>query len=265
MNVFRSLGNLEVDYGKKEVRAGGQIVDFGRISHYVYEYSENKETMRVTGTCEELPEMGLWEERRATLPDQVGLQLWFHYYQGGELKTSSLDFSQQDAIEARRKLKPLIKYLRDFRADDNFNMFVGEEHLRIGKGMSLDLARLAHYVELPWFGKCSIHIVGSSAPVTHVRLKTDRRMSEEEVLPILEYMERTMPTGMLYDDHGYGVLPNPHEVQHFWAIPQGEVHITWDGINRPGADGLDYVIIELWDIDLLNETRDEEYWRSEVD
>ena len=85
------------------------------------------------------------------------------------------------------------------------------------------------------------------------------------MLPIMEYMKRTMPTGMLYDDHGYGVLPKPHEVQHFWAVPQGEVHMTWDGINRPSSDGLDYVTIELWDIGLLNQTRDEEYWRSEVD
>ena len=31
------------------------------------------------------------------------------------------------------------------------------------------------------------------------------------------------------------------------------------------ADGLNYVIIELCDVDLLNQTRDEEYWRSKVD
>lgn len=284
MLIYKSLGNIEVDYDKKEVRAGGRVIDFGRLieyefEHVITEWSESDpqdsdarehatfryETMRVDGTCEELPEMTPDAEKWAALLDDVGLRLWFHYYQGGELKTSSLDFSRKDAFEARRKLKPLIKYLRDFRAGDDFNMFVGENHLRIGKGMSLDLARLAHYVELPWFGKCSIQVAGSSNPVTHVRLMTERRMSEEEVLPILDYMKRTMPTKMLYDDHGYGVLPKPHEVQHFWAVPQGEVHMTWDGINRPNADGLDYVVIELWDIDLLNETRDEKYWRSEVD
>lgn len=290
MIVYKSLGDIEVDYEKKEVRAGGRIIDFGRISHYEFEHIEtvwkddydpqdsdmraginrDSETMRVCGECKELQEVSdkKWQEMRErhwALCDEVELELWFNYYQNEEVKQSSLFFSRNDAIEARRKLKPLIKYLRGFRAGDDVNMFVGEKHLRIGKGMSLDLARLAHYVELPWFGKCSIQVVGSSNPVTHVRLITDRRMSEEEVLPILEYMERTMPTGMLYDDHGYGVLPKPHEVQHFWAVPQGEVHVTWDGINRPKADGLDYVVIELWDIDLLNQTRDEEYWRSEVD
>lgn len=284
MIIYKSLGILEVDYDMKEVRAGGRVIDFGRLTHYEFEHVITEwtesdpqdgdarehatfryETMRINGTCDELPEMSPEQEKRATLVDEVGLQLWFHYYQGGDLKSSSLDFAKKDAFDARRKLKPLIKYLRDLRAGDDFNMFVGENHLRIGKGMPLDLAHLAHYVELPWFGKCSIQVVGSSDHVTHVRIMTDRRMSEEEMLPMLEYMERTMPTGMLYDDHGYGTLPKPHEVQHFWAVPQGEVHMTWDGINRPRADGLDYVIIELWDIDLLNQTRDEEYWRSEVD
>ena len=161
----------------------------------------------------------------------------------------------------------------DCRAGDDFNIFVGEEHLRIGNELSLDSARQACCVELPWFGKCSVQVVGSPDHVTHARIMTERRMSEEEVLPILEYLERTMPTGMLYDDHGYGVLPKPHEVRNFWALPQGEVHMTWDGYNytrgkepnHPRGDGLDYIIIELWDIDKLNQTRDEEYWRSEVD
>ena len=277
-NCSDICSELEVDYDKKEVRAkaksywGEYFVSrgFGVITHYDFEYVKTerveRETIRVIGPCEEIGDFSPEEERHAILHHyEVGLKLWHFYYQNSELKNSSFYFSQQDAFEARRKLKPLIKYLRDFRAGEDFNMFVGEEHLWIGKRTPLDLARLAHYVELPWFGKCSVQVVGSSNPVTHVRLMTERRMSEEEVLPILEYMERTMPTEMYYDDHGYGVLPKPHEVQHFWAFPQGEVHITWDGINRPTSDGLDYVTIELWDIDLLNQTRDEEYWRSEVD
>lgn len=49
-----------------------------------------------------------------------------YYYQCGELKELSLDSSQKDAIEARRKLKPLIKHL----IEKGINKFVDEEYLK---------------------------------------------------------------------------------------------------------------------------------------
>lgn len=138
---YNSLGNLEVDYDKKEVRAGGRTIDFGMISHYEFEHVEtvwkddyelqdsdmrtgiycDEEIMRVYGECKELQNVSSDEdmqnirERHWALCDEVGLKLWFNYYQNEELKQSSLDFSQKDAIEARRKLNPLIKYLREWR------------------------------------------------------------------------------------------------------------------------------------------------------
>ena len=131
MNIYKSLGNLEVDYDKKEVWAGGKIVDFGQVIHYEFEHVEtvwvdydsqdsdarehlihHNEMMRVCGRCEELPDSRPLSVTQGF--DKGGLKLWFNYYQCEELKKSSLDFSQKDAIEARRKLKQPIKYLREW-------------------------------------------------------------------------------------------------------------------------------------------------------
>lgn len=143
-----SLDNIEVDYEKQEVKAQGRIMGFDMISHYEFEHVEtvwkddydkedsdmrasinrDEETMRVCGVCDELPELEPRgyrlegqalqeyrerEERHWALCDEVRLKLYFRYWQGGELKTSFLGFSQKDAIDARRKLKPLIKHLRE--------------------------------------------------------------------------------------------------------------------------------------------------------
>ena len=131
MIVYNSLGDLEVDYEKKEVRACGQVVGFCQISHYVFERVKTEwsdsdledsdmrqhvtydyETMRVYGTCEETPDISPEAERIAALLNEVGLILWCHDV-NDEQKQFSLGFSQKDAFEARRKLKPLIKYLRE--------------------------------------------------------------------------------------------------------------------------------------------------------
>ena len=204
--------------------------------------------------------------------DEVGLKLWFHYYQCGELKESSLDFSQKDAIEARHKLKPLIKHLRE---KGIINIFVGEEHLRIGDLVSLNAPRKEfdlHKAVLPVFGPCTVHAYGKDV-IVRVCLITERKMSEDEMLPMLGYMNQSMPMEPHYEDHGYGVMPKPHEVSLTWVLPQGEVTMEWDGFNytrgedpnHPCGDGLDYVRIILQDCVPLRQSRDEAYYRSLVD
>jgi hypothetical protein len=102
--------------------------------------------------------------------------------------------------------------------------------------------------------------------VGYVELKTTRKMTEGEVLPLFEYMKESMPIDVHYDDGGYGVPAPPHEINHFWPLPQGEVYMRWHGLRDfSWYNGLDYVRIELWEQSRLNECRDEAYWRSEVD
>ena len=95
---------------------------------------------------------------------------------------------------------------------------------------------------------------------------TTRKMNEEEVLLLFEYMKENMPIGVHYDDGGYGVPAEPHRINHFWPLPQGEVYMRWHGLDHfSWCNGQDYVRIELWDHSRLSECRDEVYWRSEVD
>ena len=42
MIFCKSLGNLEIDYDKKEVRAGGRRISFGQISHYEYNHEKTE-------------------------------------------------------------------------------------------------------------------------------------------------------------------------------------------------------------------------------
>lgn len=73
--------------------------------------------LTVNGPCEELGDFEPEEERLAIMRhDEVGLKLWYFYYQNSEVKKSSLYFSNKDAFEARRKLKPLIKSWKYFSA-----------------------------------------------------------------------------------------------------------------------------------------------------
>ena len=287
-NVSAICSELEVDYDKKEVRAkyrdcwGEHILcrDFGVITHYEFEY-EHRETMRVNGPCEELGDFEPEEERLAIMRhDEVGLKLWYFYYQNSEVKNSSLYFSQKDAFEARRKLKPLIKYLGSQGLEDK-NMFVGSEHLRIGDIVSLGIPSsefreavsswrhrenvTSPNIFLPKFGECTLDI-GSQDNVGYAGLVTTRKMNEEEVLLLFEYMKENMPIGVHYDDGGYGVPAEPHRINHFWPLPQGEVYMRWHGLDDfSWYNGLDHVRIELWDDSRLRECRDEAYWRSEVD
>lgn len=286
-NVSAICSELEVDYDKKEVRAkyrdrwGEHILlrDFGVITHYEFEY-EHRETMRVNGPCEEIGDFEPEEERLAIMRhDEVGLKLWYFYYQNSEVKNSSLYFSQKDAFEARRKLKPLIKYLGSQGLEDK-NMFVGSEHLRIGDIVSLGIPSsefreavsswrhrenvTSPNIFLPKFGECTLDI-GSQDNVGYAGLVTTRKMNEEEVLLLFEYMKENMPIGVHYDDGGYGVPAEPHRINHFWPLPQGEVYMRWHGLDFCFDVGLDYVRIELWDYIRLKECRDEVYWRSEVD
>ncbi len=117
---------------------------------------------------------------------------------------------------------------------------------------------------LPKFGECTLDI-GSQDNVGYAGLVTTRKMNEEEVLLLFEYMKENMPIGVHYDDGGYGVPAEPHRINHFWPLPQGEVYMRWHGLDFSFDDGLDYVRIELWDYTHLKECRDEAYWRSEVD
>lgn len=236
-NVSAICSELEVDYDKKEVRAkyrdrwGEHILlrDFGVITHYEFEY-EHRETMRVNGPCEELGDFEPEEERLAIMRhDEVGLKLWYFYYQNSEVKNSSLYFSQKDAFEARRKLKPLIKYLGSQGLEDK-NMFVGCEHLRIAEIVSLGIPiskfndavsawrekeNMEHpNIYIPKFGECTLDI-GSQESVGYVGLVTTRQMSEEEVLPLFDYMKESMSIEVYYDDGSYGVPAPPHGINHF--------------------------------------------------
>ena len=307
-NCSGTCSELEVDYDKKEIRAKtkdrwGEFIlsrDFDVITHYEFEYVKTewvesekedsdsrdhhiqlRETMHVNGPSEELKDFEPEEERLAILLHyEVGLKLWYFYYQNSEVKMSSLYFSQKDAFEARRILKPLIKYLGNKGLEDK-NMFVGSEHLRIANIVSLNIPspKFNHTLSLwrekekvappniilPKFGECSLDI-GTQEHVGYVGLKTTRRMSEEEVLPLFDYMRESMPIGDYYDDGDYGVPAPPHEINHFWPLPQGEVYMRWHGLRDfSWNNGLDYVRIELWDCSRLRECRDEAYWRSEVD
>ena len=307
-NCSGTCKELEVDYDKKEIRAktkdcwGEYILskDFGVITHYEFEYVKTewadsdpedsdsrdhliqfRETMRVKGACEELGDFSPEEERLAILLDyEVGLKLWYFYYQNSEVKTSSLYFSNKDAFEARRKLKPLIKYLGSQGLEEK-NIFVGSEHLRIANIVSLGIpisefnAAVAYWREresvtppniiLPKFGECTLDIA-SQENVGYAGLVTTRKMNEEQMLPLFEYMMESMPIGVHYDDGGYGVPAEPHRINHFWPLPQGEVYMRWHGLDHfSWCNGLDYVRIELWDYTRLEKCRDEAYWRSEVD
>ena len=128
--------------------------------------------------------------------------------------------------------------------------------------------------ELPVFGSCGIYVdVPKELPIGHVRIVTERKVSEEEMLPMLAYMKQSMPCEPYYDDHSYGVMPKPHEIELVWEMNQGKVDMHWDGFNYdrgsgtnlPRGDGYAYVEIDLWDRTVIQRFRDEEYWRSEVD
>ena len=179
--------------------------------------------------------------------------------------------------------------------DELYNMFVSQEHHSVGqsplntpaeefndsilktRGISLcdrSERSMTYKGELPVFGPCNIHVdIPTEFPICHVRITTERKVCEEEMLSMLEYMRKSMPVEPHYYDHGYGVLPKPHEIELVWELPQGNVDMNWDGFkydrgngpNLPKGDGYDFITIDLWDCSSIRRSRDEEYWRSEVD
>ena len=155
------------------------------------------------------------------------------------------------------------------------NMFVGENHLCIQQhtmlntslvafseeilkqtGYSLyseDDQRKTFECELPVFGSCSVtvHDSGISGKdlIGLVIVMTKRKISEDEMMPMLEYMKQTIDTEPYYDDHGYGGSPRPHEIDLRWDLPQGRVDMNWDGFSNPCET--DCVAISLRDCAFL--------------
>ena len=231
MIFCKSLGNLEIDYDKKEVRAGGRRISFGQISHYEYNHEKTeygdydpqdsdarehllrqKEIMRVCGKCVELPSD---YHPFSVTPgfDEVVLQIFFNYYQGEELKQSSLVFTQNDALNARNKLKPLIEQLRERRASDDFNMFIGEEHLRIGNIVSLNVPLKdfnIHKADLPIFGTCSVHAYGKEVVTISCISKA---ISDMCYFPVLE-RDITDIINFCVEKFGLGLEP----YKYFFAV-----------------------------------------------
>ena len=162
------------------------------------------------------------------------------------------------------------------------NMFVGENHLCIQQhtmlntslvvfceeilkqtGYSLsseDDQKKTFSCELPVFGSCSVtvHDSGISGKdlIGLVIVKTKRKISEDEMMPMLEYMKQTIVTEPYYDDHGYGGSPRPHEINLRWNLPQGRVGMTWDGFNN--AYRVDCVAITLRDCAFLQAIDDKD-------
>ena len=132
---------------------------------------------------------------------------------------------------------------------------------------------LKYKANLPVFGPCNIYVDVPRQELTigHVRIVTERKVSEQDMLPMLEYMKKSLYAEPHFDDHGYkGVKPKPHEIELVWEMEQGNIGMKWNGFrynfdNIPEGDGYDYVSIDLWDGTMIRASRDEEYWRSEVD
>ena len=119
------------------------------------------------------------------------------------------------------------------------NMFVGENHLCIQQHTMLsrdDNQRKTFECELPVFGSCSVtvHDSGISGKdlIGLVIVMTKRKISEDEMMPMLEYMKQTIDSEPYYDDHGYGGSPRPHEIDLRWDLPQGRVDMNWDGLSE---------------------------------
>lgn len=162
------------------------------------------------------------------------------------------------------------------------NMFVGENHLCIQQhtmlntslvafseeilkqtGYSLsrdDNQRKTFECELPVFGSCSVtvHDSGISGKdlIGLVIVKTKKKISEDEMMPMLEYMKQTIDTEPYYDDHGYGGSPRPHEIDLRWDLTQGRLDMTWDGFSNPCET--DCVAISLRDCAFLQAVEDKD-------
>ncbi len=109
-------------------------------------------------------------------------------------------------------------------------------------------------------GTCFLKIFREKDPVADliglVIIITEHKYNENEMMEIFEQLKEDLHDDPLYDDGGYGVLPKPHEIRHFWDIAQGYVTINWHGDD-------DRDNITFWLRKPL--VKDEAYWRSEVD
>ena len=112
-------------------------------------------------------------------------------------------------------------------------------------------------------GVCFLKIFGGKGSMKDsiglVIVSTEHKYSEDEMMAVFEQVKEELPDSPLYDDGGYGVLPKPHEIRHFWDFKQGYVTINWDG--GPDGDGCDNITFWL----RKPIVKDEAYWRSEVD
>ena len=107
-------------------------------------------------------------------------------------------------------------------------MFVGEDHLCIQQHTMLNTSMVAFCeeilkqpgyslysedgqrktfdCELPVFGSCSVTVHDSDIRgkdlIGLAVVKTKRNISEDEMMPMLEYMKQTIDTESYYDDHG---------------------------------------------------------------
>lgn len=118
-------------------------------------------------------------------------------------------------------------------------------------------------------GSCFLKIFKANDTIRLVIVLTEHKYNEEEMLTVFEQVKEDLPGDVLYDDGGYGVLPKPHEVRHFWDFNQGYVTINWQGYKdtetnesslheRECSDNITFWIRKPI-------IKDEEYWRSEVD
>jgi len=162
------------------------------------------------------------------------------------------------------------------------NMFVGENHLCIQQHTTLNTSQAVFREEilkqtgynlyceddqrktfeclLPVFGKCSITVhdscISGKDLIGLVVVKTKIKVSEDQMLKMLEYMKQTIDKEPYYDDHGYGVSPRPHEINLRWDLPQGRIGMTWDGFSNTYRT--DCVAISLRDCAFLQAVEDNE-------
>lgn len=115
-------------------------------------------------------------------------------------------------------------------------------------------------------GICSLSIREANNKVGSIVICTEREYSEKEALVVFEQVKDDLHMEPSFDYNGFGISPNPHEIDHFWDLSEGLVKIQWDGFNTHNFsfrnnDGLDHISFCLQGPIV----KDEEYWRSEVD
>ena len=103
-------------------------------------------------------------------------------------------------------------------------------------------------------GDCIVKVLGGNDEIWTVLITTRSRFTEEDMLSVFKKVNEDFPCDPRYDDHGYGVMPQPHEINHFWDFDQGHVTMQWEDNDKPISFWLRKPLI-----------KDEQYWQSEVD